>query len=397
MKKFTWIAGGIAAALTVAALVWAFAPRPTLVETGTVSEGRFEATVDEDARTRVRERYIVSAALAGTLGRIALREGDEVRAGDVLAALTPLTSPLTDERTLRAQRAGVAAAEAGIEGAEARLARARVATAQAKSDLERSESLARQGYVAAAKLDADRLAMQAAQREVEAATAEGHVARHQLEQARAALATVLGTGGAQRAFKVLAPVSGRVLKVAQTSEGSVGLGTPLLELGDTERLEIVAELLTTEALRVQPGQRVHIERWGGEGVLQGKVRRVEPAAFTKVSALGVEEQRVRALIDITSPAEQWRTLGDGFRVSVRIVTQQGERALLAPLGALFPRPEGGMALFVVDGTRARLTPVELVARSLDAAWIKSGVEAGAVVVVYPPSSLADGTRVRRRP
>jgi HlyD family secretion protein len=131
-------------------------------------------------------------------------------------------------------------------------------------------------------------------------------------------------------------------------------------------------------------------------VLQGKVRRVEPAAFTKVSALGVEEQRVRALMDIASPAEQWRTLGDGFRVSVRIVTQQGERALLAPLGALFPRPEGGMALFVVDGGRARLTPVELVARSLDAAWIKTGVEAGAVVVVYPPSGLADGARVRRR-
>jgi HlyD family secretion protein len=176
----------------------------------------------------------------------------------------------------------------------------------------------------------------------------------------------------------------------------VALGTPLLELGDTAKLEIVAELLSTDALQARPGSPVVIDRWGGPGTLQGRVRLVEPGAFTKVSALGVEEQRVKVLIDITSPIDQWRALGDGYRVGVRIVTQSAEGALKVPVGAVFPRREGGMAVFVIDGGRARLHPIDVAARNGSEAWVRSGLEAGVEVIVYPPPQVADGQRVRAR-
>jgi HlyD family secretion protein len=180
----------------------------------------------------------------------------------------------------------------------------------------------------------------------------------------------------------------------------VALGAPLLELGDTAQMEIVAELLTADALQAQPGSRVLIERWGGPITLEGRVRRIEPAAFTKVSALGVEEQRVNVLIEITSPRDQWSALGDGFRVSVRIVTLSQDSVLQVPVSAVFPLPEidgvRRMAVFVLDGGRARLTPVELGARNGSAAWIKSGLAAGASVIVYPSTAVHDGVRARAR-
>jgi HlyD family secretion protein len=205
-----------------------------------------------------------------------------------------------------------------------------------------------------------------------------------------------GAPGASRAFAVRSPVAGRVLRVPQTSEATVALGAPLIEVGDTARMEIVAELLTTDALRTQPGSRVVIERWGGPGTLQGRVRRVEPAAFTKVSALGVEEQRVNVLIDLTSPHAQWQALGDGYRVSVRIVALSEPQVLRVPVSAVFPRPEGGMAVFVLDGSHARLTAVELGARNGTEAWVKSGLSEGATVIVYPGANVSDGARVKAR-
>ncbi|HEY9108343.1 MAG TPA: HlyD family efflux transporter periplasmic adaptor subunit [Roseateles sp.] len=387
------LAGATLAALL--ALAWAFSPRPLDVETGTVTQGPFEATVDEDARTRLRDRYVVSAPLAGRVDRVALREGDAVAAGDVVATLTPSLSPLLDERSLRELRARVGAAQAGVERAAARVASAGVAVLQAANDVRRSEELAGQGFVAATKLDSDRLALLAAQRDRDAALAERHVATHEVEQAQAALTLAQRGGGP--AFAVRAPVAGRVLRVHQASEGSVALGTPLLELGDTARMEIVAEMLTTEAVKLKPGQAVRVERWGGPGELAGRLRLVEPGAFTKVSALGVEEQRVRVLMDLTSPADQWRSLGDGYRVGARIVVLSEARALQVPLAATFPRTDAaGMAVFVLDGGRARLQPVELVARGSTQAWIRAALPVGSRVILYPPSSVADGARVRSR-
>ncbi|MFO1217325.1 MAG: efflux RND transporter periplasmic adaptor subunit [Burkholderiaceae bacterium] len=396
MKKTTmiWIAGGSVAA--VALLAWAFAPRPAEVEVARVDSGAFETTIDEDGKTRLADRYVVSAPLAGRLARITLREGDAVTADAVVATLTPVLSPMIDERTARELGARVQAAEANVQRAVTRIDRAKVAQDQAQLELKRSEQLSQQGFVAPTKLDNDRLAVTAAQKEVEAAAGDHHVATHELSVARAALSALRPQAAGARAFEVRSPVAGRVLKLHQTSEATVTLGAPLIDVGDTARLDIVAELLTTDALRATPGSRVRIERWGGPGTLEGRVRRVEPAAFTKISALGVEEQRVNVLIDIVTPHAQWAALGDGYRVSVRVVTLALPQVLRVPVSAVFPRPEGGSAVFVLDGGRAKQVPVEIGARNGTQAWIKSGVADGATVIVYPPAGLSDGARVKAR-
>ncbi len=411
MKRSTIVYGAGAAIVAVAALGWAFAPRPVAVEVAQATRGHFEATVDEDARTRLRDRYVVSAPLAGRLGRITLREGDAVAADAPVAMLTPVLSPLLDERTLREQQARVDAAGANIARAVARIERAKVGLQQAGNDARRTEELARQGFVSPTKLDTDRLAAQAAQRELEAAQAERHVATHELEQARAALVAVQQPGtGASRAFVVRSPVAGQVLRLPQQSEATVALGAPLLEIGDVSQLEVVAELLTTDALQARPGSRVTIERWGGSGLLEGRVRLVEPSAFTKISALGVEEQRVKVLIDIASPRARWAALGDGYRVGVRIVTQSVDGVLMVPVSAVFPiegmasvsdtaagdgHAGGAFAVFALEDGRARLRRVEVASRNGAQAWIKSGIDAGTTVIVYPPSQISDGVRVRK--
>jgi len=250
--------------------------------------------------------------------------------------------------------------------------------------------------VAPTKLSGDRLSVQAAQKELEAAIAGEHVARHELEQARVALGISGSRSGAPAPFDLKAPVAGRVLKLHVSSEATVALGAPLIDVGDVGRLEIVAELLTTDALQAKAGSPVRVERWGGPTVLQGRVRRVEPAAFTKVSALGVEEQRVNVLIDLLSPPEEWAALGDGYRVGVRIVTRSEAQVLTVPVGAVFPHGPG-FAVFVAEGGHARLTPVRVVARNAQSAWVDQGLRAGQAVVLYPATGLQDGARIELRP
>lgn len=395
MNRKTLVFSGAGAVLLLAALVWAFAPRPVNVEVAKATLGPFETDISEDARTRLRDRFVVSAPLAGRLQRQTLREGDVVQAGDVVATLLPGLSPMLDDRTLRELQARVGAAEANAQRAVTQIGAAKLALEQARNELRRTEQLAQQGFVAPTKIDTDRLSAQAAQKELDAAVDSEHIARHDLAQARAALGAVRGGSGAS--FLLRAPVAGRVLKLHQASETAVALGTPLLELGDTTRLEIVAELLTSDALLARPGSLVHIERWGGPALLRGTVSRIEPAAFTKVSALGVEEQRVNVLIAITSPAAAWAALGDGFRVGVRIVTRSETQVLRVPVSAVFPRTQGeGSAVFVVDGGRAKLQPVTVAARNGVDAWVQQGLQAGTQVIVYPPAAVADGVRVKLR-
>jgi HlyD family secretion protein len=399
MQRKTWLTVGGGAIALAALLVWAFAPRPLQVETAQAERGTFEVTIDEDGRTRVVDRYTVSAPLAGTLARITLREGDRVDPGQPLAQLTPVLAPMLDARTLAELRARAQAAQANVQRAATGSRAARVALERAQSELRRSEQLVAQGFVSETKLETDRLAVQSAEAEVAAAREGERLAQFELTQARAALGAIEPGGGG--AFAVKAPVAGQVLRLHQASEGVVALGTPLLELGDTARLEVVAELLTQDALQATPGRVVRIERFGGEGVLTGRVRRVEPAAFTKVSALGVEEQRVRVIIEITSPRAQWAALGDGFRVGVRIVTVDESGALWVPVAAVFPRPlaeGGGDAVFVLEGGRAKLQPVQVQGRNGRQAWIAEGLEPGTEVIIYPGAAVADGVRVQpRRP
>lgn len=404
MKRST--AAGVAGALLAAAglLAWAFAPRPTPVQTANAVRGPFEMSIEEDARTRVRDRYVVSAPLTGRLDRIALREGDTVAEGAAIARLEPALSPMLDDRTQRDLQLQLQIARAGAQEAGARLERAEVARRQAASQAQRSAQLATQGFVAPTRLESDQLALLAAQDELHAAGSALRAAQFGVEQARAALVAVRqpATGG-RRSFVLRAPVGGAVLRVLQASEGHVALGTPVVEVGDTRRLEVVAELLTTDALQALPGRRVVIERWGGPAKVEGRVRRVEPAAFTKVSALGVEEQRVRVLIDPTAedraPAE-WRAVGDGFRVGVRIVTLSEPAAVKVPVSAVFPTARDGgasQAVFTVEEGVARQRIVELGGRNGSEAWVRSGLAAGSVVVVYPPAGLQPGQRVQARP
>jgi HlyD family secretion protein len=417
MRTKTMLTIGAAALALGAAVVWAFAPRPVEVELAKVVRAQFEATLDEDGKTRLAERYVVSAPLAGHLSRITLREGDSVAAGAVLAVLTPMMPAMLDERTQRELQARAESARDNIQRAEARIARARVAQTQARDEASRSEKLVQQGFIAPTKLNTDRLSVLATQRDLEAALAEQRIVEHELEQAYAAMGAARSAGkqtGTQRGFEVRAPTAGQVLRVLQASEVSVAMGAPLLELGDIARLEVVAELLTTDALALPPGGRVYIERWGGPQSLQGRIRNIEPAAFTKVSALGVEEQRVRVLIDLISPREQWAALGDGYRVTVRMVTMEATDAVQAPLSAVFPLPtdaesvnlptgvdvgtavRAAHAVFINDGGRAHRVPVLLGGRNTSAAWVRSGLSAGQSVVVYPPTTLTDGAAIRVR-
>jgi HlyD family secretion protein len=420
MKRNTWIALVGAGVVATGLLAWAFAPRAVEVEAVAATRGPFETAVEEDGRTRVSERHAVTAPIAGRLRRIALREGDAVQAGQALALIEPLPSPLLDERSRGEQQARAAAAQAALERTGTRVRAAQVGVDQALNEQRRTAQLVAQGFVSPAKADTDRLALDAATREREGAVESERVARFELQQTRVALELSSGAASSGRTFTVRAPVAGMVLRVHQASEGVVGIGTPLLDLADTSRIEIVAELLTGDAAVARPGSPVRIERWGGPGSLQGQVRRVEPAAFTKVSALGVEEQRVNVLIDLVpasaAPAASMggagRTdaaptalLGDGWRVVVRILTRQEADVLRVPVSAVFPWPGPGpgpaqaadtMGVFVVEGGRARLRTVQVVARNGSLAWVRSGLAPGEVVIAYPPPAVADGVRVKAR-
>lgn len=383
--------------IVAAVLVWVFTPEAIEVETAKVVKGRFQRTIDEDARTRLLDRYVVAAPIAGSIERIRLKEGDIVEAGEIIAVILPAVPTMLDARAEQQQKARVATAEAAVDRARARIERSRVAVDQAKGDLTRSEQLAKQGFVSATKLEADRLALKAAETDGDTARQDLHVATHDLEETRAALKQYQSPSVAtrSRSWSVKAPVRGRVLRVAQTSEGAVAVGAALIEIGDLSRLEVVAEMLTTDALQLTAGTPVVMERWGGIGTLDGHVRVVDPAAFTKVSALGVEEQRVLAHIVITTPREKWQMLGDGFRLSVRAIVQDVPDVMKVPVSAVFPIADR-MAVFVVDGGRVRLTHVEVGARNGTDAWIKTGLSDGNRVVVYPPARLTDGARVRDR-
>jgi HlyD family secretion protein len=386
-----WIATGLAAA---AALAWAFWPRPVEVEAALARQARFEQAVEEDGRTRLKDRYTISAPVAARLERIALREGDAIRAGDTVAVLRPVLPPMVDERSRLEAQARLRASSAAVDRANARTAHARLAQQEAQLEQGRTERLAAEGFVATSRLDSVRLALAGAQRELEAALAEQDLAGHEREQALATLQQFGAGVRAGAALPVRSPVGGVVLKVTQPSENTLPAGAALLEVGDPQDMEIVSELLTTDAVQARPGRRVVIERWGGPPV-EGRVRRVDPAAFTKVSALGIEEQRVLAVIDLTGPPRDWAAMGDGFRVVVRVITTSVDDALVVPVGALFPHGDG-LAVYAIEGGRARLRVVDIGGRNGNEGWVRSGLAAGQQVVVYPPPTVAEGQRVRVR-
>lgn len=394
MSRGLWTSAGLGAAALIAIFVWAFRPQPVPVETAESRRGLFEQTIDEDGKTRVRERYVVSAPVSGRLARVRVKAGDVVRAGVAVAELSPGAPAMIDARTARELNERVGAAEAALAQARARVARAEAALDQATTDVTRQQQLQGDGFVAVAALDQALLAARVQAKELEATRFAREGAAHDLAQARAALMRARDAAGTRRAgtaWPIESPVDGRVLRVLQESETVVGVGTPLLEIADPTQLEIVIDVLSSDGRRIAAGARVDIDAGPGPRLV-GRVRHVEPAAFTKVSALGVEEQRVNVIVDIASPSEQWRGLGDQFRIDARIVVFDRADAVLAPVAALF-RDGDQWAVYVVHDRRAHKRRVKVGGRTPNDAWIEDGLPPGARLVVYPSDSVADGTRL----
>jgi HlyD family secretion protein len=383
----------IASVLVVAAIV-AVALWPQSMEVAVVraERGPMQVTVDEDGETRVRDRFLVTAPVSGRVQRIEIEPGDKVvRGKTVLARITPAESPLLDPRTRGELTASVEAGTAAVGQARAERQRALTALDRSRSTLRRQQELMKAGAISSDDLEAAETAVTSGEDALRAAEFAERRAEGELQLARARLAAP-GTSG--RSVDVLAPIDGTILKRLRESEGVVPVGEPLLEIGEPSRKEIVADLLSTDAVRVSPGAEVLIEQWGGGHTLHGRVRRVEPSGFMKVSALGVEEQRVNVIIDFTNPAEAAR-LGDGYRVEVRIVLWKDDNVLKVPVGGLFRQGEG-WAVFVVDEGRVRRQTVQLGQRNENDGQITSGLEAGATIVLHPPDTLTDGTRVTVR-
>ncbi len=367
-------------------------PNPVTVEVAPVTRGRFVATVEDDGRTRVRDRYVISAPIAGRLLRLQARAGDGVSADQVVATILPSLPALLDPRTRREAEERLGAAEALVAETASQVERLKGVREEAETEAVRARTLRQSGVMAVQQSERVELAALVAERELGAAEMRQHAAEHALDQARAVLRRFDSPDPAEK-LDVKSPISGRVLRVIRESETPVSGGEPLLEIGDPADLEIAVDVLTTDAVAIRPGARVSIEHWGGPDALDGRVRLVEPGAFTKVSALGVEEQRVWVVIDLVSPHDRWVTLGDGFRVDTSIVTEEIDDALLVPQSALFRR-DGGWAVFVVRDGAARERRVEVAHRSASTAAVAAGLAPGDQVVLFPPSALADGATVR---
>ena len=374
---------------------WALRPQAVTVETAAVVRGTFEQTVSDDGKTRVRERYVVSAPLAGRLERIVLRAGDAVDKDQVLALLTPTAPAFLDARTARELQGRIGAAQALTARAHAETQTYAGQRDQAQADLERQARLAKEGFVSETAREQAGLALRTAERTLDAARYAEEAARHELAQARAALALYQSgeAGGAK--WRVTSPVKGAVLKVVQESEGAVALGAPLVELADPKGLEAVVDVLSQDAVAIRPGMPARLELGQGVAPLAARVRLIEPAAFTKISALGVEEQRVNVVLDFAEPLDKLQTIGDGFRVEAHVVVFRQESALMAPVGALF-RDGAGWAVFTLDGARAQKRSVKVARRNGVAAMVEDGLKEGERVVVYPSDALKDGARVSVR-
>ncbi len=384
-------------AIVMIALVYGFLPRPILVDVAQAVRGPLLVTVEEEGRTRVKDRFVISAPVPGYLRRIDLDVGDVVRKGQRVAMLEPLRSAVLDPRSRADAEAAVAAAQAAFRAAEEKERAAAADAEYAKLKLERNKKLYEGGNIARDALDqseSEARRSEAIRLSSESATA---AARAELERARTALgySAARETGSAAETVVVRSPVSGRVLKLHRESEGVVIAGEPLIDIGNPKNMEVKAEVLSADAVKIRKGTPVRFERWGGDKPLTGTVRVVEPAGFTKISSLGVEEQRVLVIIDFTSPPEVWEGLGDGYRLDASFIVWEGREVLQVPASALF-RKGDGWALFVIGNKRAHLRVVEVGHRNGLSAEIIAGLKEGETVIMHPDDTVREGRRVRMR-
>ena len=393
LRRKLWITGILL--VVVLAILYGFLPKTQEVDLVRITRGPLQVTIEEEGRTRLKERFVISAPTAGYLRRIEVKVGDPVKKGQTVAVLEPLRSQALDPRSRAEAETVVSTAEASLAAA---MERERAATADAEytdKRLARITNLYVRGSVAKDQFDQTESEAKKARAVQLSAKAAVDVARSELERAKTTLrnfSAVKRTGGN---VEVVSPVSGAVFRIHRESEGAVQVGEPLMEIGNAGNLEVRVEVLSSDAVRIRPGMAVLFKRWGRDEPLSGRVRRVEPAGFTKLSSLGVEEQRVLVIVDITSPPEMWRVLGDGYRLEAHFVVWEGKDILQVPTSALF-RSGKEWSVFVEEKGKARRRAVEVGQETGLTAQIVSGLKENERVVAYPDDAIRDGVGIRQR-
>lgn len=397
-KSAQRIVAALVGLAVVTLLAWAIWPKPVPVDIAAIATGPLEVTVEDEGITRIREVYTVSAPIGGKMQRAPREVGDDVTAQKSIVAIIEPTDPsYLDVRAQRVNEAAVQAAKAAVDLAEAQIKQAKSQLEFVQSDLRRAEELAASHTVSARALEKAKLDVTSAEAALASAVATLEVRRRELESARASMIQP-GEPTARSAnccIEVRSPVDGRVLKIIAESEQVVQPGAPLIELGNPRDLEIVVDFLSRDAVRIPPDAPAYIESWGGDTTLHARVKRVEPTGFTKVSALGIEEQRVKVVLDFTEPSNAWQQLGHGYRIIARVVVWRGSNLVLVPLGALFRQGESWAVFVVVDG-RAQRRLVKIGERNLHAARVLDGLKPGEQVVLHPSDRVADGVRIEAR-
>lgn len=399
MKTFRsiirWLLLGMVMAGVGLGIYYAVRPKPIHVDVATVTRGPLQVTVDEDGRTRIKERYVVSAPLSGRLLRVELEPGDPVTRGNSrLASIAPRNPDLLDARELQQTEMRVKAREAELVRTKPDVEKAKAALEYAESNLARTSQLVPERAATRDELDKAKREYRVFQEEYRSAIYAQQIAKFELELARAALVRTKGNDDADFTdFEIFSPIDGCVLRVLQESATVVTPGMPLVEVGDPADLEAVVDVLSSDAVKIQGGDPVFLERWGGDHVLNGKVRLVEPSAFTKISALGVEEQRVNVVIDLVDPVQERQTLGDGFRVEARIVTWERPDVVKIPIGAKYRDGDRSATYVVQSNHRASLRHVTIGKQNDSFAEVLQGLEPGDVVILHPSDKIQDGTRI----
>lgn len=384
-------------AIVIIGVIYGFIPKPVPVDTVKALRGPMRVTLDEEGKTRVKDRFVISAPVSGFMRRLSLKVGDPIKKGQAVAELEPLRSGVLDPRSRAEAEASVSAAKASLNAAEEDARAAKADAEYARQKFERTKKLFDEGYVSKDLLEQAESEAKKAEANRLSADASVKAAASELERTKATLgySPAEGVKDRGRVVSITAPVEGRVLKIHRESEGSVNQGEAIIDIGDPSKLEVRVEVLSADAVNIKQGTPALFERWGGDISLIGKVRGIEPSAFTKVSSLGVEEQRVLVIADITSLPESWQRLGDGYRVEVSFIIWEGKDILQVPASSLFRKGEG-WAVFIAKNRKAHLQHVEAGRKNGLVAEIISGLNEGDMVITHPDDLLKDGTRVRKR-
>ncbi|GAA4455244.1 efflux RND transporter periplasmic adaptor subunit [Novipirellula rosea] len=394
LKTLLW---GIMIVAAIMATIFAMFPKPIEVDSATAVIGNLQVTVQEDGKTRIREKYIVSAPVMGRVSRIELDAGDHCSEETLLAVILPSVPAFLDARAQAEATARVQAARAALQRAESASEQAVINNELAITKFERAQRLRPSNAISQSEYDIAKTEQLATTQAIKTARFDVEIANFELAMAKAAVEQFADTHDDTSVvpFEIMSPITGRVLRVIQQSSAVVAVGTPLIELGDPRNLEIEIDVLSTDAVRIKPGAKLTIEHWGGQSPLKGYVRVIEPGAFTKISSLGVEEQRVNVIADFDEPPDRIASLGDGYRVETRIVVNELSDVLLIPNSALFRHQRKWHVLTMVDG-KANLQPVAIGLQNESQTQITEGLNVNDEVIVYPSDTLTPGTAVRAK-